>query len=56
VDEYTREALAVRAGRSITAQDVIDVLIGLMAERGAPKHLRSDNGPEFIERSPARAP
>lgn len=48
VDEYTREALAVHVARSMTAQDVIDVLIGLMAERGMPKHIRSDNGPEFI--------
>ena len=48
VDEFTREALAVWVARSITAQDVVDVLMGLMAERGAPKYLRSDNGPEFI--------
>ena len=37
--------------RSVTARDVIDVLIGLMAERGAPKHIRSDNGPEFIAKA-----
>ena len=51
VDEFTREALAVHVARSIRAQDVIDILLGLMAERGAPKHLRSDNGPEFIARA-----
>jgi transposase InsO family protein len=51
VDEFTREALAVHVARHMTAQDVIDVLTGLMAERGAPKHIRSDNGPEFIAKA-----
>lgn len=51
VDEHTREALAVRAGRGITAADVIDVLGGLIDERGAPKHIRSDNGPEFVAKA-----
>jgi transposase InsO family protein len=48
VDEFTREALAIHVARSITAQDVVAVLQGLMAERGVPEHIRSDNGPEFI--------
>jgi putative transposase len=47
-DEFTREGLALEAGRSIKAEDVLDVLSELMAIRGAPRHLRSDNGPEFI--------
>jgi hypothetical protein len=33
---------------SIRAVDVITVLEAAMARYGAPKHLRSDNGPEFI--------
>lgn len=48
VDEYTREALAIRVGRSCTADDVIEVIARLVSERGAPSYLRSDNGPEFI--------
>ena len=48
VDEYTRECPALRCERSITAQDVIDELIGLMKTRGVPAHIRSDNGPESI--------
>jgi putative transposase len=48
VDEHTREALAIRVGRSCTADDVVEVIAGLVAERGAPSYLRSDNGPEFI--------
>jgi transposase InsO family protein len=48
VDEYTRECLALVVARSVTAEDVIDVLAELFQVRGVPKRLRSDNGPEFI--------
>ena len=48
VDEYTRECLALEVARSFPSGDVIDVLIELFALRGVPKHVRSDNGPEFI--------
>jgi putative transposase len=30
---------------------VIEVLTRLVAERGAPLYLRSDNGPEFVSRA-----
>lgn len=48
VDEFTRECLALEVRRSFRAQEVIAVLTGLIARRGAPAHLRSDNGPEFV--------
>jgi transposase InsO family protein len=48
VDEYTRECLALEVGRTMTAGDVVDVLIELSHVRGIPRHIRSDNGPEFI--------
>jgi putative transposase len=48
VDEHTRECLALKVARSITSEDVIDTLAELFAMRGVPKHIRSDNGPEFI--------
>lgn len=48
VDEFTRECLAIFVGRRIGALEVIAVLAALVQERGAPKHMRSDNGPEFI--------
>jgi putative transposase len=48
VDEHTREALAMRVGRRCSADDLVTVLDGLVAERGAPAHLRADNGPELI--------
>jgi putative transposase len=48
VDEYTRESLAIRTATSITARSVLEVLSRLVADRGAPLCLRSDNGPEFV--------
>ena len=51
VDEYTRECLALKVDRSITSADVIDTLAELFAMRGVPRHIRSDNGPEFIARA-----
>jgi transposase InsO family protein len=51
VDEYTRECLALKVDRSITSEDVIDTLSELLAMRGVPRCIRSDNGPEFIARA-----
>ncbi|MBU8922065.1 MAG: IS3 family transposase [Bacteroidales bacterium] len=51
VDEYTRECLELRVDSSITSRKVMDTLSWLFLLRGAPKHIRSDNGPEFIARS-----
>ena len=48
VDEWTREALAIDVAGSIRSGRVIEVLARLVSTRGAPRHLRSDNGPEFI--------
>jgi putative transposase len=48
VDEYTRESLAIRMATSIKSRSVIQVLSRLVAERGAPLCLRSDNGSEFV--------
>ena len=48
IDEYTRECLALKAGRRIQHEDVKDVLRGLFLAHGIPEHIRSDNGPEFI--------
>jgi putative transposase len=48
VDEWTREALAIDVAGSIRSGRVIEVLAKLVSLRGAPRYLRSDNGPEFI--------
>jgi putative transposase len=47
IDEYTRECLAIRVGRRLKAEDVQECLTELFCARGTPKHIRSDNGPEF---------
>ncbi len=47
VDEFTREALAMQVGRSITAEQTVSVLDDLVARRGCPQNLRCDNGPEL---------
>ena len=48
VDEFTREALAIRCERRIDADATVALLEGLVAQRGgAPVHIRCDNGPEL---------
>ena len=51
VDEYTRECLAIDVAGSIRSRRVIDVLSKLITHRGAPRYLRSDNGPEFVSKA-----
>jgi transposase InsO family protein len=51
VDEYTRECLALEVERGMTAKAVGQVLAGVVRGRGAPGHIRSDNGPEFIAKA-----
>lgn len=51
VDEFTRECLAIDVGSSIRSERVIEVLSKLVSVRGAPRYLRSDNGPEFVSRA-----
>ncbi len=48
VDEFTREALCVGAAHSINADSVVDAVERLVHRRGAPAHLRMDNGPELV--------
>lgn len=48
IDEHTRECLACHVARRIRSQDVIFVLAELFIKHGVPKHIRSDNGPEFV--------
>jgi putative transposase len=50
-DEFTKELLALEAATSFRSMKVQSVLRDLFESRGAPKFLRSDNGPEFISRS-----
>jgi putative transposase len=51
IDEYTRESLAIDVAGSIRSGRLIEVLTKLVSEHGAPKYLRSDNGPEFVSKA-----
>lgn len=48
IDEWTRECLAIDVAGGIRSGRVIEVLTQLVSEHGAPRYLRSDNGPEFV--------
>ncbi len=48
IDEHSRECLLSLVKRRINSQDVILALVDLFLQRGVPKHIRSDNGPEFV--------
>ena len=51
IDEYTRECLAIDVAGSIRSGRVIETLAKLVSVHGAPRYLRSDNGPEFVSRA-----
>jgi putative transposase len=48
VDQYTRECLCVHPERSQTGRKVADQLTEIVALRGAPESITSDNGSEFV--------
>src|ERR1044072_1042487 len=50
-DEWTKEGLAIEVDGQLRSGRVIEVLARLVSERGAPRYLRSDNGPEFVARA-----
>jgi len=54
IDEYTRECLTILTQRRITSEDVIEQLFHLFVFRSIPKHIRSDNGPEFTAKAVRR--
>ncbi len=51
LDEFTRECLTIDVARRLTSDDVLGTLTQLFVQRGAPRYLRSDNGPEFTARA-----
>lgn len=48
IDEFTRECLAIDVAGGIRSGRVIEVLAQLVSVHGAPRYVRSDNGPEFV--------
>ena len=51
VDEHTRECLGGLVDYSITGLDLAEQLDVLALERGMPKALRMDNGPELVSKA-----
>ena len=47
IDEFTREALAIKVARRLNSVNVIETLADAMLLKGVPEHIRSDNGPEM---------
>ena len=48
VDEFTRECPLLNVERSMNSEEVVAALMEVFRVRGVPKHIRSDNGGEFI--------
>lgn len=51
VDDCTRQCLAIHVDTSIGGAAVADLLASLVAQRGQPTIITTDNGPEFICRA-----
>jgi putative transposase len=47
LDQYTRECLCIHADRSQTGEKVVEHMKRLVAGRGAPESITTDNGSEF---------
>ncbi|MDG2124390.1 MAG: DDE-type integrase/transposase/recombinase [Verrucomicrobiales bacterium] len=50
IDEYSWQCLSIEVARKLKSKDVLDAVAEVIARRGAPAYLPSDNGPEFIAR------
>ena len=51
IDDSSRESLAAHADYSISAEKVIMILNRVARQRGLPKQIRVDNGPEFLSKA-----
>jgi putative transposase len=47
VDDFTRESLAIEVDSTLPSRRVIAVLERVIAQRGLPEVIKTDNGPEF---------
>lgn len=50
IDDASRESLSVYANFSISGERVVEALTEIVQERGYPRMIRVDNGPEFISK------
>jgi putative transposase len=51
VDNFSRESLAIEIGKQFTGDDVVRVFEEVCRQRGYPKTIRVDNGPECMSKS-----
>ena len=51
VDNFSRECLALDVAAGFKGSDVAQALTRIVAERGRPRQIRCDNGPEFISKA-----
>jgi len=50
VDNFTRESLAIEVAWRLGGHGVVAALMQVVEEKGLPKSIRIDNGPEFTSR------
>jgi putative transposase len=50
-DDFTREALALEVGRSLTGKHVVEILSRVIEEKALPVCIVMDNGPEFTSKA-----
>ena len=50
VDDFTRECVAIAVGHSLPGWRVVEILQRVGADRGLPRSIVCDNGPEFAGR------
>lgn len=51
INLFTRECLATYADKAIKGEGVCEILEHVSKERGTPKNIKMDNGPELISRA-----
>jgi len=51
LDDFNREALTIEVDTSLPSARVVRSLNVIGSERGFPRYIRSDNGPEFISQT-----
>jgi putative transposase len=50
IDAYTRECLAIWVDQGIRGEPVVALVSAVTSERGAPRRIQVDNGPEFVSK------
>ena len=50
VDNFSRESLAIEVADRLGGQRMVEVLMQVVEEKGLPKSIRVDNGPEFTSK------